>query len=144
MHLAFEFLLYWVLAFFSLCAALVLLSIFDSLIEGDLELHSLGKEAAIAGFASLIESAGLWVILRFVGAMGLRAMIVPILMVMLLYKIAHLTDWGSFDAIFLLVFQIFFCCLIGTLITGHFAAAILMTVALVICLAIVASFANSL
>jgi hypothetical protein len=148
MHLAIEFLFYWSLAFVSLCIALLLLNIFDSIIDGDMELHSLGKEMAIAGFASLIEGAGLWVVVMMIAApyraMGLRAMIIPFLIVMLFYKVAHLEDWSIFDAIFLLFFQLFICCLIGTLTSGHFEAAMLMTVTFVFILAIVAGYAKSL
>jgi hypothetical protein len=37
----------WALAFVTLCLALLLLAIFFALIENDITLHSLGKEAAM-------------------------------------------------------------------------------------------------
>jgi len=56
----------WALAFVTLCIALLLLAIFFALIENDIELHSLGKEAAIAAFAALIEGVSVWVVVTFV------------------------------------------------------------------------------
>ena len=55
-HMAVQLGLFWVLAFLSLCLALVLLNIFFALIGNDLELLSIGSEAAIAGVCSLIEA----------------------------------------------------------------------------------------
>ncbi len=96
--------MFWALAFLSLGAALVLLNIFYSLIGDGLELLSLGKEAVIAGIASLIEAASLWLVVTFVPA-GARAMIFPALVVALIYKVAHFEDWGRFEILLLLVFQ---------------------------------------
>ena len=41
-------------------------NVYSNVIDSDLTLHSAGKEAAIAGTASLIEAASLWAVLTFV------------------------------------------------------------------------------
>ena len=105
MHAAIQFSLFWALAFVTLCSALVLLNIFDSIIRNDLVLHSLGKEAGIAGFASLVEGGSFWIVISFVPAAS-RALIVPVIIVALIYKIGHLEDWSKFDVFMLLAFQV--------------------------------------
>lgn len=111
------------------CAAVYLLAIFDGLIENDLELHPLGKEAAIAGVASFIEAMGVWLLILFIPAssrgLGMRAMIIPALIVALIYKVAHLEDWSRYDILLLLMFQVVICCLGASLMTAHFGTAIL-------------------
>ena len=59
MHTALHLLGFWVLAFVTLPAALVLLNIYDGLIGNDLILHTASKEAVIAGIASLVEGGSL-------------------------------------------------------------------------------------
>jgi hypothetical protein len=148
MHATIELVVFWALAFLTLCVALVLLSIFDGLIENDLELHSLGRDAAIAGVASLIEALGVWLVVLFIPALyrgvGLRAMIVPAIIVALIYKIAHLEDWSRYDVILLLVFQVFVGYLVASLILGHFEAAIFALAGFGIVLAVIAGLAKGL
>jgi hypothetical protein len=148
MHFALQLLLYWVLAFVTLCAALVLLSIYYGLIENDLEVHSLGREAAIAGVASLIEGAGVWLLVLGIPAAqrvwGMRALILPVLIVALIYKIAHLEDWGRGDVLLLLIFQAVIACSGALLLFCHFGQALLILAGFGIILAVIASFARSL
>jgi hypothetical protein len=148
MHVAIQLLLFWAVAFVTLCAAVVLLNIFYGLIENDLELHSLGKEAVIAGIASLIEGTGLWIILFFIPvstrALGLRALIIPAMIVALIYKVAHLEDWRNGDAILLLVFQFVISCSGVFLFTGHFGQALFVLAVFGIVLAVIAAFARNL
>src|ERR1700685_3545014 len=93
MHATIELAAFWAFGFLTLCAAVVLLSIFGGVIERDMELLSLGKEVMLAGIAALIEAAGIWLIVLFIPAMSrglaLRAMIIPLIMVTLIYKVAH-------------------------------------------------------
>jgi hypothetical protein len=63
MHALLQILEFWGLAFMSLGVTLGLLNIFWELIEQDLCLRMLGKEAVIAGIASLVEAVGLWLLL---------------------------------------------------------------------------------
>src|SRR5262245_29986458 len=63
MHPVLQLLVFWVLAFVSLSLAVVLLSIYSSIIDTDATLHSLGKETTIALIASLIEAASVWSVL---------------------------------------------------------------------------------
>lgn len=121
-HLALQLLLYWVLAFVTLCASVFLLNVFDSLIGEDLILRSAGKEAALAGFASLIEGAGLWAVVEFVPA-ATRALIVPIIIVALIYKLAHLEDWTRYDVFMLIFFQAVICFVGASLYFGNVQAA---------------------
>ena len=148
MHAAIELAAFWGIAFVTLCVAVILLSIFSSVIESDMELLSLGKEAVIAGVASLIEAAGVWLIVLFISAMyrglALRAMIIPIIIVGLIYKVAHLESWSIFEAGLLLAFQIAIGCLVASLITGHFQAAIMTVTVFGIILAIIAGIMKSL
>src|SRR5580692_8724840 len=120
MHAALRILEFWMLAFVSLSVTLALLNIFWDLIEQDLCLKTFGKEAVIAGIASFIEAIGLWLIIKFVPTASL-AMILPGLLVGLIYKIAHFENWGHYEIICLLFFQLVLS-LVGTaLLTGHFA-----------------------
>lgn len=148
MHAVLELVAFWAVGFLTLSAAVVLLSIFGGVIGSDMELLSLGREAVIAGIASLIEAAGVWLIIMFISPAyrggALRAMVVPLIIVGLIYMIAHLESWGAFEAGLLLVFQVEIACLIASLISGHLLAAIMVVVVCGIILAVVASFAKSL
>ena len=148
MHTALQLLLFWTVAFVTLCAALVLLSIFYGLIENDLELHSLRKEAVIAGIASLIEGAGVWLVVWGLPASqrawGMRALIFPAIIVALIYKIAHLEDWGRGDVLWLLMFQSVIVCSGALLVFGRFGPALIILVGFGIILAVIAGFAKSL
>ncbi len=148
MHAAIQLAAYWAIAFLTLSVAVVLLNIFCNAIESDMELLSAGTEAIISGFASLIEAVGVWLIVLFVPvefrALGLRAMIVPLIIVALIYKIAHLESWSILEIGLLLAFQIAVGCLVATLISGHFGTAIMVVVFFGFALAIIASFAKSL
>jgi hypothetical protein len=148
MHIALQLLLFWAVAFVTLCAALVLLNIYYGLIDNDLELHSLGKEAVIAGVASFIEGAGVWLVVLGIPAAqrawGMRALIFPVLIVALIYKIAHLEDWSRGDVLYLLMFQFVISCSGALLVFGRFGPALIILVGFGIILAVIASFARSL
>jgi hypothetical protein len=143
MHVAIQLSIFWALAFLSLGAALMLLNIFYGLMDDGLELLSLGKEAAIAAIASLVEAASLWLVVTFVPA-GARAMIFPALVVAVIYKVTHFEDWGRFEVLLLLVFQIFVGCLGVSLFFGHFQTAMIILVVFGAVLAVVAGIARSL
>ena len=135
--------IFWVLAFLSLSLALVLLNIFFALIGNDLELLSIGSEAAIAGICSLIEASGFWLVVTFIPA-GSRALILPVLIVALIYKIAHYEDWGRFDVFMLLAFQTAIGFAGVSLFFAHFEAAIFILIGFGSILAIIALCAKSL
>jgi hypothetical protein len=145
MHAVLHILEFWVLAFVSLSITLVLLNIFWDLIEQDLCLKTLGKEAAIAGVASFIEAIGLWLILTFANSpIGMRGMIIPGLIVGVIYKIAHFEDWTRYEIICLLMFQLIVTTIGAALLTAHFAMAITVAIIFAIILAAIASFVRSL
>ncbi|HXE42732.1 MAG TPA: hypothetical protein VN516_06875 [Candidatus Baltobacteraceae bacterium] len=148
MHATIQFIIFWALAFLTLGAAVVMLGVFSNLIESDVELNSLRKEIMVAAIASFIEAAGLGVVLFLVPAaylpIGLRAMIIPAMIVALVYKIAHLESWSIFEVVLLLAFQVFAGCLAAALIFGHFLMALAILAGVGIALAVIASFAKSL
>jgi hypothetical protein len=148
MHTAIQLLLFWAVAFVTLCTAVVLMNIFNGLIENDLELHTLGKEAAIAGVASLIEEVSVWLFVYFIPAAqraaALRAFFIPAIIVGLIYKVAHLENWRSGNVLLLLVFQAVICCSGANLFLGHFGLALIVLALFGIILAIIAGFARNL
>jgi len=147
MHAAIELLIFWASAFVTLGAALALLSVFSALIENDLELHSLGKEAVIAGIASLVEAVGVWLIVLFISekfrSLGMRGLIIPAIIVALIYKIAHLEDWSRYESLLLLMFQAFVVGLLSSLILGQFTMAIAVLIVFAVVLAIIIGFART-
>ena len=148
MHAAIELAAFWAIAYVTLGLAVVLLTIFGELIQSDMELLSLGKEAILAGVASLIQAVGIWLIALFIEAqyrgIALRAMIIPLLMVALIYKIAHLESWSIFEAGLLLAFQIVIGCLVAALLSGHFEAAVMIVLVFGMILALIAVLAKNL
>jgi hypothetical protein len=143
MHPAIQFLIFWALAFLSLCVALVLFSIFYGLIGNDLILRSAGQEAAIAGFASLIEGASVWLVATYVPTAG-RALFVPVFAVAVLYKIAHLEDWNRYDIVLFMVFQLVIVLTGACLFLGQYQVALVTLAVFGVCLFIIASIAKSL
>lgn len=143
MHSALHLLLFWGLAFVTLCAALTLLNVFYALIGNDLTLRSLGQEAVIAGIASLIEGGGAWVVASFVPAAA-RALIVPALIVALIYKLGHLEDWSRYDVALFLTFQIVIVCSGLSVFFGHVQTAIIILAVFGGILVLIASIAKSL
>jgi hypothetical protein len=143
MHAIFHILEFWALAFVSLCMTLVLLNIFWDLIDQDLCLKTLGKEATIAAIASFIEAISFWLLLSL-GPAAIRAMIIPGLIIGLIYKIAHLEDWTRYEIICLLFFQLIISLIGAALLTGHFAMAISIVIIFAVALAVVAAFVKGL
>jgi hypothetical protein len=105
LHPAILFLVLWALAFVTLAVALVLMNLYYGIIGNDLTLRSVGQEAVIAGVASLIEGAGVWLVVSFVPT-AVRALFIPVLLVAMLYKLAHLEDWSRYDVLLFVMFQI--------------------------------------
>jgi hypothetical protein len=143
MHATMPFVVYWAVAFLSLGMAVVLLNVYFGLIGNDLELRSTGKEAAVAGIASLVEAASLWLILSFAPG-ALRAMIFPVMVVALIYKASHLEDWNRFDLFMLLAFQAAIALMGVSLMVGHFQAVIIILVGFAIFLTVIATFVRNL
>ncbi|HVU07803.1 MAG TPA: hypothetical protein VHG89_04585 [Verrucomicrobiae bacterium] len=143
MHIALHIFIFWGLAFVSLGLAILLLNIFWNLIEQDLDLKDLTREAIIAGVASMIEAVGL-VLLIPLGAKGLQAMLVPFLIVGLIYKISHLEDWSHYEIICLLLFQLIIVAVGVNLFLGNFAAAFGILIVFAIVLAIIVAFIRGL
>jgi hypothetical protein len=143
MHAVFQILEFWALAFVSLAVTLVLLGIFWNLIEQDLYLQTLSKEIAITGAASLVEAIGLWLLLPL-GPTGMRAMIIPGLIVGIIYKIAHLEDWSRYEIICLLMFQLIVVAVGANLFFAHFVTAMGIFLVFAIVLAVIAAFIRGL
>jgi hypothetical protein len=102
----------------------------------------------IAGIASLVEGAGLWVVLclipREFRLAGMRGLLLPALIVFLIYRVMHFEDWHYGDVFFLLVFQLVLSILCGSIFAGHFGPALIVLVVFGILLALIAAFARSL
>jgi hypothetical protein len=143
MQAALHLLIFWALAFVTLVIALLMLSVFFALIEDDLTLQSAGKEAIIAAVASLIEGASVWVVVTFI-PLGARVLIIPALIVGLIYKVTHLLDWGRYEIILLLLFQLVLSAISAILILGHFAAALGILFVFAVCLAVTIVFMRGL
>ena len=138
----------WALAFVTLCLALLLLAVFFALIENEIELHSLGKEAATAAIAALIESASVWAIVTFFPpayvAIAGRALFVPALVVAVIYKLTHLEDWSHYEIFALLLFQLVIAGFGACLLFGHFTAAFTILAVFLMCLAVTVAFMRGL
>ncbi|HTL54702.1 MAG TPA: hypothetical protein VL361_03450 [Candidatus Limnocylindrales bacterium] len=143
MHSAIQLLVFWALAYFTLCVALTLLNVFYSVIGNDLTLRSLGQEATMAGIASLIEAAGAWLVVSFVPTAS-RALVIPALIVAIIYKLGHLEDWSRYDVALFLMFQLVLVCSGVSLYFGHFLTAIMILAIFGAILGVIASIAKSL
>jgi hypothetical protein len=105
------------------------------------ELLSLGKEAAIAAVASLVEAVSVWLLIAYVPGAA-RAMILPALIVACIYKVAHLEDWNRYEIILLLLFQVAIGCLGACLVLGQFQLAGVVVLGISVVLILVAFFAK--
>lgn len=143
MHTAIHLLGFWAAAFVTLGAALVLLNIFDGVIGNDLILRTVGQEAVIAAIASLVEGGSLWLVVTFVPGGG-RALIVPVLIVGLIYKIGHLEDWSRYDVLMLMMFQAVIAGCGLALAFGQFQMAFIVLIVFALALALIAGFARGL
>ena len=143
MHTAMQLLGYWALAFVTLAAALVLLNIYDGIIGNDLILLSAGKEAVLAGIASLVEGGSLWLVVSFVPTAA-RALLIPAIIVALIYKVGHLEDWSRYDVTMLLLFQGVLIALAVCLFTGQFLVALVILLVFAFALALIAGFLRGL
>ena len=143
MHTAMQLLGYWALAFVTLAAALVLLNIYDGIIGNDLILLSAGKEAVLAGIASLVEGGSLWLVVSFVPTAA-RALLIPAIIVALIYKVGHLEDWSRYDVTMLLLFQGVLIALAVCLFTGQFLVALVILFVFAFALALIAGFLRGL
>jgi hypothetical protein len=68
----------------------------------------------------------------------------PLIVVALIYKVAHYEDWTKGDVLMLLGFQLVTGLFAALLLVGHFQAAVLLLVVFVAFLGLIASFAKSL
>jgi hypothetical protein len=134
---------YWVAAFVTLCLGLVLLSVFYRLIDSELGLHGLGKEAAIAGVASFFQGLGAWLIFTYAPGAG-RAMLIPGLMAAIIYKLSHLSDWSGYEMGGIFLFQMVLWSVGALLFSGEFKIALAVLLAFGIGLSIIASLAKTL
>jgi len=139
-----QFFQYWALAFGTLCVALVLLSIFYRLIDSDLDLHGLRKEAVIAGIASAVQGAGFWLSASLFHGQPFRRLVIPGAIVGIIYWLTHLEDWSGYEIGGIAFIQAAILstglCLIG----GQFKLAVIIFGAFVVGLAFIASIAKSL
>lgn len=143
MHPAIILMGIWVLAFISLCLALLLLNIYSNLIDYDFTLHSLGKEAILAGICSLIEAGSVWAVATYLPAAA-RALIVPVMVVFVIYLLAHFEDWNKYDPGLVLIFQLVIGLVAMCLFGGHFGTALIIVIVFAGGLAVVGGIAKTL
>jgi hypothetical protein len=143
MHAALLLLGFWAAAFATLCGALVLLNVFDEIIQGELMLKSARTEAMLAGVASLIEGVSLWLMVTYVPGVW-RALAFPVIIVMLIYRVGHLEDWKSGHVFMLLIFQVVLVVIGVSLFLGQFGVALVVALAFGLALGVLAAFSRGL
>jgi hypothetical protein len=137
-------LVFWRGAFLSLGLALIALNAFWEVIDSDSECLSLGKELVLACAASGIEGVAVWALAAFVPAALGRGILVPLIVVWVLYRIAHYESWGSYDPSMLVMLQIVIVLGAVALILGHFQLAFMIIGGCALFLAIYAAIVKSL
>ena len=144
MATASQFFQYWGLAFVTLCIALPLLNLFYRIIDSDLNLHGLRKEAVIAGIASAIQGAGFWVSASlFPGnPFHSRVLVIPLALVGFVYWISHLEDWSGYEIGGIALFQGVILTVGLCLIRGEFKFAAIISGVFIIGLMIIGSIAK--
>jgi hypothetical protein len=103
----------------------------------------LGKEAVVAGFASLFEGAGAWVAVSVLHG-GARVLLVPAVIVFIIYRLDHLTDWSGYEPGVILVFQLIIGYCLAMLVAGHIGAALVVAALFVGALGLVAGLVKNL
>jgi hypothetical protein len=116
---------------------------FYQFIGSELGLETLGKEAFVAGFASLFEGAALWLVLWGLHGGG-RMLLVPGIIVFIIYRLHHLTDWSGYEPGIILVFQLVIAYCGVMLFTGQLGTALLVAVVFVAALVLVAMLVRNL
>ena len=137
------FFIYWALAFGTLGAALVLLAAYYRLLDSDLDLQTIGKEFWIAAIASLLQGAGLWLVLSLIST-GRGLAIIPAAAVAIVYKLGHMEDWGLYEVFGLFVFQMVILSTLASLIEGQFGTAAITVTAFVACVAFIAGIVKGI
>lgn len=133
----------WLFTFVTLAGALVLLNLYSDWIGSDFALHGIGKELTVAAVCSLIEAASVWAVVTYVPS-ATRALFIPVLLVWVIYRVAHLDDWGHLDAGWVLLFQFALMGILGGLVTGHFGLSVLIGFGFAAVLGIVAAILRGL
>jgi len=127
------FALLWVGAFASLVLALLLLSQYFRFLGTDLSLNSMPKELILALVASAAQAGPVWFVLPFLhGAppSSARAVfLIPALVSILFYKLAHPVDWDQYESPGLATFQFVILFVGGSFITGGVGLAVLVLTA---------------
>jgi hypothetical protein len=128
-HVALKILELWVVAFFTLALALMVLNVVWAVIDYDLALHTLGRELFIAAAASLVEGGSVAALMVLMPAnvlpTAVRALFIPAIIVGLIYKAAHYEVWSRYEICLLLIFQLLILGFIFLLLAGHFGFALL-------------------
>jgi hypothetical protein len=138
-----EFYTYWVCAFLTLSTSLLLLFCYFRLVGSDLGLNGFIRELVLALGVSACE-AGLMRLLSWViGYHYEHNMIGPGLIVILIYKLAHLADWDNFEAPVLFGLQMTVWLSSGAIYAGEFQVAFVILVGCAMCLSVMGGFAKT-
>jgi hypothetical protein len=143
MHPVLQLFVFWASAFATLCISVVLLKIYSDFIDSDMTLNGMRAELVTAGAASLVEAGSVWTVLAFIPS-AVRALILPVLIVGLIYKLTHVETWSRYDVLLLLGFQAVIAGSAAALVLGHFLTAFALVGGLAVCLVIMAAVVRSL
>lgn len=139
-----QFFQFWALSFITLCLALVLLNLFFDLVDCDLELHSFGKEAVIAGLASAVQGAGYWFSASLFQGDPSHRLVIPGVIAGFIYWIAHLEDWSGYEIGGIAFFQMAILITGICLVDGEFKLAAVVLGVFAVALGVIAGIAKSL
>jgi hypothetical protein len=146
MAAAVQFLHYWVLAFVTLCVALVMLNLFYRWIDCDLCLHGFRKEAVIVIIASAVQGAGFWFSASLFHGDAFRRpiLVIPFALVGIIYWLAHLEDWSGYEMGGILLSQAVILGVGFCVVGGMLGLAVIILGAFAVGLAVIASIARGL
>ena len=122
----------------------MLLNFFCSLIDSDLDMDSVGKEAAVAGVASAVQGADFWLSASLFQGQPFRRLVIPGLIVTNVYWLAHRPEWRSYEVGGIAYFQMALLATGLCLVRGGIQLAVMFLGLFIVGLFIIAGIAKSL
>ena len=143
-----EFGLLWIGALASLGVALLLMLLYFRILGSDLSFNSVPKELVLALVVSALQAGLVWFTLPYMrGAPpssvdGQAIYLIPGLVSLLFYNLAHVSDWDQYESPGLAMFQFVIVSIAGNFIQGAFGLGVLVLTAFATILCIVGAFAK--
>jgi hypothetical protein len=144
----FDFGLLWIGALASLSAALLLMWFYFRILGSDLALNSVPKELVLAIVVSALQAGLVWFTLPYLHSAppssvnGQSIYLIPGLISLVLYNLAHVADWDQYESPGLVMFQFVIVSIAGNFIQGAFGLGVLVLTAFVTILCVVGAFAK--